>query len=58
VLLYRSQIMPANFSCEKVARTASASFSAIGSDQRRLLVGSFPIVTDKTSGHLILLCTI
>jgi trehalose-6-phosphate synthase len=55
VLLYRSQIMPANFSCEKVARTASASFSAIVSDQRSLLVGSFPIVTDKTSGHLVLL---
>jgi hypothetical protein len=38
-LLYRSQIMPANFSCEKVARTASASFSVIVSDQRSLLVG-------------------
>ena len=39
VLLYRSQIMPANFSCEKVARTANASFSAIVSDERSLLVG-------------------
>src|SRR5215468_2192844 len=55
MLLYRSQIMPVSFSCEKVARTASASFSAIVSDQRSLLVSSFPIVTDKTSGHLILL---
>ena len=54
-LLYRSKLMPANFSCEKVARTASASFSAIVSDERSLVVGSFPIATDKTSGHLILL---
>lgn len=55
LLLYRSKLMPANFSCEKVARTASPSFSAIVSDERSLVVGSFPIVTDKTSGHLILL---
>jgi trehalose-6-phosphate synthase len=54
-LRYQSKLMPANFSCEKVARAASASFSAIGSEERRLLVGSFPIATDKTSGHLILL---
>jgi trehalose-6-phosphate synthase len=54
-LRYRSKLMPTNFSCEKVARTTSASFSAIGSDDRRLLVGSFPIATDKTSGHLVLL---
>jgi trehalose-6-phosphate synthase len=54
-LRYRSKLMPTKFSCEKVARTTSASFSAIGSDDRRLLVGSFPIVTDKTSGHLVLL---
>ena len=54
-LLYRSTLMPADFSCEKVARTASASFSTIAADDRNLVVGSFPIATDKTSGHLILL---
>jgi hypothetical protein len=54
-LRYRSRVMPANFSCEKVVRTANTSFSAIGSDERRFLVGSFPIATHKTSGHLILL---
>src|SRR5258707_13847947 len=31
-LLYRSKLMPADFSSEKVARTASASFLAIVSD--------------------------
>jgi trehalose 6-phosphate synthase len=54
-LLYRSKLMPANFSCEKVARAAGPSFSAIVSDERSLVVGSFPIATEKTSGHLILL---
>lgn len=54
-LRYRSKLIPANFSCEKVARTASASFSAIVSDERSLVVSSFPIATDKTSGHLVLL---
>jgi trehalose-6-phosphate synthase len=54
-LLYRSKLMPANFSCEKVARTARASFSAIVSDERNLAVSSFPIMADKMSGHLILL---
>ena len=51
----RSKLMPADFSCEKVARTASASFSAIVSDERRLVAGSFPISTDRASGHLVLL---
>src|SRR5262245_36989509 len=51
----RSKLMPADFSCEKVARTASASFSVIVSNERSLVVGSFPIATDNASGHLILL---
>ena len=54
-LRYHSKLMPANFSCEKVARTASASFSTIDSDGRNIVVSSFPIATRKTSGHLILL---
>lgn len=54
-LRYRSQLMPANFSCEKVARTSSASFSTIDSDQRNIMVGSFPITAGTTSGHLVLL---
>jgi trehalose 6-phosphate synthase len=53
-LRYQSKLMPANFSCEKVPRTAEASFSSIDSD-RNIVVSSFPITTRKTSGHLILL---
>src|SRR5579871_226937 len=54
-LRYQSKLMPADFSCEEVARTAGASFSAIDSGGRNIIVSSFPIATPKTSGHLILL---
>jgi trehalose 6-phosphate synthase len=54
-LRYHSKLMPENFSCEKVARTTSASFSTIDSDKRNIIVSSFPIATRKTSGHFILL---
>jgi trehalose-6-phosphate synthase len=54
-LRYHSKLMPADFSCEKVARTASASFSAIDLDRRNIIVSSFPIESRKTTGHLILL---
>jgi trehalose 6-phosphate synthase len=54
-LRYHSKLMPADFSCEKVARTATASFSTIDSNGRNIVVSSFPIAARKTSGHLILL---
>jgi hypothetical protein len=55
VLRYQSKLMPADFSCEKVARTASASFSTIESGGRNIVVSSFPVATRKAGGHLILL---
>ena len=55
VLRYRSKLMPAAFSCKEIARTRVASFSIIVSDERKLVVSSFPIAKDKTRGHLILL---
>jgi trehalose 6-phosphate synthase len=54
-LRYHSKLMPASFSCGKVARTTSARFSTINSDGRNIVVSSFPIATRKASGHLILL---
>jgi len=54
-LRYRSKLMPASFSCQKVARTSRESFSTIESEGRTLVVGSFPIVGGRTRGHLILL---
>jgi trehalose 6-phosphate synthase len=55
VLRYQSKLMPADFSCEKVARTASPSFSTIDSEGRSIIASSFPIVTRKADGHLILI---
>ena len=55
LLRYRSKLMPDDFSCEKVARTETASFSAIVSDERSLVAGAFPITADQAGGHLILL---
>jgi trehalose 6-phosphate synthase len=52
---YHSKLMPADFSCEQVARTANVSFSTIDSDGRNFIVSSFPIAARKTSGHLVLL---
>jgi trehalose 6-phosphate synthase len=54
-LRYRSELMPAAFSCEKVARGTRASFSTTEADEREVMVGSFPITAGKVSGHLVLL---
>jgi trehalose 6-phosphate synthase len=55
MLRYRSKLMPADFSCKKVARTQRESFSTIESDGRTLVVGAFPISGGSASGHLVLL---
>jgi trehalose-6-phosphate synthase len=54
-LRFRSKLMPATFSCEQASRSASGSFSTLVSDDRRLVVGSFPITGGNTRGHLVLL---
>jgi trehalose 6-phosphate synthase len=54
-LRYRSELMPATFSCERVARSTSPSFSITEADERNVMVGSFPITAGKTGGHLVLL---
>ena len=55
VLLYRSKLMPPDFSCEKVARSTRDSFSTIESEGLATSVGSFPITAGTTSGHLVIL---
>jgi trehalose 6-phosphate synthase len=55
VLLYRSKLMPPDFSCEKVARSTRDSFSTIESEGLPTSVGSFPITAGTTSGHLVIL---
>ncbi|ABD87500.1 alpha,alpha-trehalose-phosphate synthase (UDP-forming) [Rhodopseudomonas palustris] len=50
-----TKLMPATFSCEKVARSEAESFSSIASDGRRILVSSFPIVDRNHKSYLVVL---
>ncbi|CAN5388447.1 trehalose-6-phosphate synthase [soil metagenome] len=50
-----TKLMPATFSCEKVARSESESFSNIINDGRRILVGAFPIVERNQKAYLVIL---
>ena len=50
-----TKLMPATFSCDKVARSEAASFSTIVSDGRRILVGAFPIVERNQKSYLVIL---
>lgn len=50
-----TKLMPATFSCQKVARSESESFSNIVSDGRRVLVSAFPIVERNHKAYLVIL---
>ena len=54
-LLNPTKLMPATFSCDKVARSESESFSTIFNDGRRILVGAFPIVERNQKSYLVIL---
>jgi trehalose 6-phosphate synthase len=54
-LVKPTALMPSTFSCEKVARSESESFSNIVSDGRRVLVAAFPIVERDHKAYLIIL---
>jgi trehalose 6-phosphate synthase len=55
VLRGATALMPQTFSCDKVARSEGESFSSIVNDGRRVLVGSFPIVTRDAKTYLTVL---
>jgi trehalose 6-phosphate synthase len=54
-LVEPTKLMPATFSCVKVARSEAESFSFIINDGRRILVGAFPIVERDHKAYLIIL---
>ncbi|XSC48074.1 alpha,alpha-trehalose-phosphate synthase (UDP-forming) [Bradyrhizobium sp. RDT10] len=54
-LLNPTKLMPATFSCDKVARSEAESFSTIVNDGRRILVGAFPIVERNKKTYLVIL---
>jgi trehalose 6-phosphate synthase len=52
-LRYPTKLMPAIFSCEKVARSDTDSFSSFHADGHDLLIGAFPVLSGR--GHLVIL---
>ncbi len=54
-LVSPTKLMPATFSCDKVARAEAESFSTIFNDGRRILVGAFPIVERNQKAYLVIL---
>jgi trehalose 6-phosphate synthase len=54
-LVNPTKLMPATFSCDKVARSEAESFSTIVNDGRRILVGAFPIVERNQKAYLVIL---
>ena len=54
-LVSPTKLMPATFSCDKVARSEAESFSTIFNDGRRILVGAFPIVERNQKAYLVIL---
>lgn len=55
VLIAQSPEMPGNFSCEKIARAETESFSSIRVDARQILVAAFPITTKAGKSYFVIL---
>jgi trehalose 6-phosphate synthase len=52
-LRYATQLMPKNFTCEKVSRSDTDSFSSVRTGRHDLLIGAFPLAS--TGGHFVIL---
>ena len=50
-----TELMPADFSCEGVARSEGESFSSIGREGRRIMVATFPISVEGSTSYLAVL---
>lgn len=54
-LRFPSPNIPPSFSCEQAARSDRESFSTVATDDREILVSSFPLKASGRSGHLMVL---
>lgn len=54
-LRFPSRNMPQTFSCEKASRSDTESFSTITTQDRNVLVSSFPLSVGGHPGHLVVL---
>lgn len=50
-----TKLMPANFSCDKVARSEGVSFSTIINDGMHIMVGTFPITERNQKSYFVIL---
>jgi len=54
-LLYEGRLFPQLLTCEQFGRTDTTTFSSFDTDGRDMVVGTFPIGTGASAGHLVLL---
>jgi trehalose 6-phosphate synthase len=54
-LLYEGRGFPASLTCAQFGRTDSTTFSSFAAGGRDMTVGTFPIGTGTSTGHLVLL---
>lgn len=55
VLIADSPEMPTSFSCDKIARADTESFSSVQVDARKILVAAFPIVVKSGRSYFVIL---
>ncbi|WP_031335188.1 trehalose-6-phosphate synthase [Rhodopseudomonas sp. B29] len=55
LLIKPTRLMPATFSCDKVARSDAASFSIISSDGLRIMVSAFPVTERTQKSYFVIL---
>ncbi len=55
LLRFQTKLMPSNFSCKKVARSETASFSSFYQNGAQFVVGAFPVAVRNAKGHLVIL---
>jgi trehalose 6-phosphate synthase len=54
-LLYESRVFPQTLTCPQIDRPNTRSFSSVSVDGREIAIGTFPIGTGGSNGHLVLL---
>lgn len=55
VMIAASPEMPTGFSCEKIARAETESFSSLRIDARRILVAAFPVPSKTGKSYFVIL---
>jgi trehalose-6-phosphate synthase len=54
-LLYRSRAFPQSLTCAQVGRSEAKTFSILSTNDRETAISTFPIGSDTSHGHLVLL---